>query len=207
MIYIFDFDGTLVDSMPVFAQTMIRIFEEHQLPYPDDFIKIITPLGYKGTAKYAMKQGFPLTEEAFVEQATAYNTEAYHHTIPLKNGVKEKLLLLKSRGDSLNVLTASPHCVLDACLKRVGIYHLFDNIWSCEDFGRTKSEPEIYREAAERLGVPVDSCVFVDDNIEAIRTAQLSGMCAVGVFDPSSEDFVEAMQQTADRYIRSFDEL
>lgn len=52
MTYIFDFDGTLVDSMPVFAQTMLQIVEENHLDCPDDIIKIITPLGYEGTAEY-----------------------------------------------------------------------------------------------------------------------------------------------------------
>ena len=41
--YLFDFDGTLVDSMPVFSAMMAEIFQENNLPMPDDFVKIITP--------------------------------------------------------------------------------------------------------------------------------------------------------------------
>ena len=47
------------------------------------------------------------------------------------------------------------------CLKRLSLYDLFDNVWSCEDFGTTKSDPEIYRMAAERIGTVARG--FFDD--------------------------------------------
>ena len=49
--YLFDFDGTLVDSMPIYASMMLRILDEQGVAYGEDIIKIITPLGYAGTAK------------------------------------------------------------------------------------------------------------------------------------------------------------
>ena len=63
MTYLFDFDGTLVDSMPTYASQMLRILDETGTKYPDDVIKIITPLGYIGTAKYYLELGMPLTFE------------------------------------------------------------------------------------------------------------------------------------------------
>ena len=50
--YLFDFDGTLVDSMPTYVSVMLRILDENGVKYEDDIIKTITPLGYKGTAEY-----------------------------------------------------------------------------------------------------------------------------------------------------------
>ena len=49
--YLFDFDGTLVDSMPVFAAAMVRVIREEGVPYPEDIVKIVTPLGINGGAK------------------------------------------------------------------------------------------------------------------------------------------------------------
>ena len=54
--YLFDFDGTLVDSMPVYASLMIRILDENNVSYGDDIVKIITPLGFRGTAKYFVEK-------------------------------------------------------------------------------------------------------------------------------------------------------
>lgn len=48
--FLFDFDGTLVDSMPAFVSVMLRILDENDIKYEQDIVKIITPLGYLGTA-------------------------------------------------------------------------------------------------------------------------------------------------------------
>lgn len=54
--YLFDFDGTLVDSMPSYANMMKRILDENNISYGEDLIKIITPLGFMGTAKYFIQE-------------------------------------------------------------------------------------------------------------------------------------------------------
>lgn len=207
MTYIFDFDGTLVDSMPVFSAKMRGIFESLGLPVEEDFVKIITPLGYVGTAGYAKSLGMALSTEEFVQMATESMVSAYHNTIPAKAQVEEALLRLKGQGHSLNVLTASPHSVLDACLKRLGLDKLFDHIWSCNDFSMTKSDPRIYVAAAEKLGKCVGECIFLDDNLGAVTTAKQAGMYTIGVFDPSSEDCVEQMKATCDAFIYDFSSL
>ena len=204
MTYIFDFDGTLVDSMPVFSGKMLEIFRENNLPITDDTVKIITPLGYRGVAEYAIGLGMDSTVEDFIRKALSKMTQAYHYEIPAKAYVAEKLIALKAQGHSLNVLTASPHDVLDACLKRVGLYDLFDNVWSCDDFSRTKADPQIYVETARRLNTTVAECTFVDDNVGAVSTARQAGMYAVGVFDESSADYVEEMRAASDLYIMDF---
>lgn len=53
--YLFDFDGTLVDSMPTYISAMLRILDENGITYGDDIIKIITPLGVNGTAEYYLQ--------------------------------------------------------------------------------------------------------------------------------------------------------
>ena len=124
-----------------------------------------------------------------------------------KKSVIETLKELKKRGASLNVLTASPHAVLDVCLKRIGIYDLFDNVWSCDDFSTTKADPEIYKMAAQKMGVKVEEVLFLDDNLGADKTAKSAGAKVCGVFDKSSEDYTEDMKKICDYYINDFSEL
>jgi HAD superfamily hydrolase (TIGR01509 family) len=205
--YLFDFDGTLVDSMPTYVSVMLRILDENNVKYSDDIVKIITPLGYKGTAEYYIKLGLELPCEEIVAQMNAYALDAYVNHIQAKDGVIEALRVLKARGDDLNVLTASPHPMLDPCLKRLGIYDLFTNVWSCEDFNTTKSDPEIYRMAAEKIGVPVSDIIFLDDNYNADKTAKSAGMIVYGVYDPSSAEFEEEIRSITDKYIHNFKEL
>ena len=133
--------------------------------------------------------------------------DAYTYTIPAKENVVEVLKTLKSRGCSLNVLTASPHESLDPCLKRLGVFDLFDNVWSCDDFSTTKSDPNIYKMAAEKIGVKVEDVIFLDDNYNADKTAKSAGMIVYGVYDKSSEEYIEEIKAITDKYIVDFKEL
>ena len=206
-VYLFDFDGTLVDSMPTFIEAFMRIMRRYEIDIPKDIVKTITPLGYKGAAEHLRTLGVPLSTEEMLRDVNDFAREAYHERIVLKEHVKEALEALKARGESLNVLTASPHSVLDACLKRNGIYSLFDHVWSCEDFATTKADPAIYRMAAERLGKHVSEVIFLDDNIDADKTAKSAGMIVYGVFDESSREFADEIRAVTDRYITDFSEL
>lgn len=203
--YLFDFDGTLVDSMPCWSQKMINILETNKIDYPKDIIKIITPLGDIGTAKYFKEVlKVDLTVEEMMAQMDEYALPKYRDSIVLKDGVTEYLTMLKKNNCSLNVLTASPHKMLDPCLKRNKIFDLFDNVWSCDDFKTTKSDKKIYKAAAEKLGVKENDIVFFDDNIGAIKTAASAGLYTVGVFDESGMEFTDDLKEIADLYIQSF---
>ena len=205
--WLFDFDGTLVDSMPAFAGVMLRILDENHMTYDRNIVKIITPLGYRDTARYFVEMGLPRTQEELIETMNRYALEEYANRIPAKPHVEEVLRKLKARGDDLNILTASPHMMLDPCLKRLGLYDLFTNVWSCEDFGTNKANPEIYHMAAEKIGRPVEEIWFLDDNLNADRTAKAAGMRVCGVYDESSAEAEDEIRAAADRYIYDFSEL
>ena len=205
--YLFDFDGTLVDSMPYWASSMLRVLDDHHITYGDDIIRIITPLGLHGTAKYFQSIGLDLPVERILEEMNAYLTPLYCNTIVEKAGVKDCLEAMKAAGIGLHVLTASPHRWLDPCLKRAGLFNLFDNVWSCEDFGTGKTDPEIYRAAACRIGAEIMDITFLDDNINADRTAKTAGMPVIAVYDDTSRDDEPAMRELCDGYINDFFEL
>ena len=194
--------------MPTYVSAMLRILDENKIPYDNSIIKIITPLGLNGTAAYYIDQlGVNMTREQLICVMKEYMLDAYFHTIPAKPHVETVLRELKSRGASLNVLTASPHITLDACLKRLGLWELFDNVWSCDDFHTTKADPNIYVMAAQRLGFPVESVLFLDDNLDADKTAKKAGMAVCGVYDESSRDYIAQIQAATDHYIFDFSEL
>lgn len=205
--YLFDFDGTLVDSMPSFVGVMLRILDENNIEYQEDIVKIITPLGYAGTAKYYREMGISLSEKEMIELMNKYAYDEYAYNIPAKRNVVEVLKNLKDKGADLNVLTASPHSVLDVCLKRLGIYDLFTNIWSCDDFATTKADVEIYKAAAKKIGKPIDEILFLDDNFNADKTAKNSGIKVCGVYDKSSDEYVDEIKAVADHYIYDFSEI
>lgn len=205
--YLLDFDGTLVDSMPAYVSCMLKILDDANVHYEKDIMKTITPLGVIGSAKYFIDMGVPGSLEEIVDRMQEYAFYEYEHNIPAKKNVISSLFELSKRGDSLNVLSASPHVTLDACLKRLGVWDLFENVWSCEDFCTTKADPLIYKMAAEKIGVPIEDVLFLDDNLDANLTAKSVGMKTCGVYDKSSEDYKDEIRAATDFYIYDFSEL
>ena len=206
--YLFDFDGTLVDSMPTYGSCMLRILDDCGISYDNDLLKIITPLGCIGTANYYIeKMGVTLSLDEILNLMYKYMFEEYAYNISAKANVISVLKELKSQGACLNVLTASPHVTLDPCLKRLGIWDLFDNVWSCNDFNTTKADPEIYRMSAAKIGKPVEEIIFLDDNYNADLTAKQAGMIVYGVYDETSKEYVDEIKSITDRYIYDFSEL
>lgn len=205
--YLFDFDGTLVDSMPTFVGVMLRILDENGIKYESDIVKIITPLGYNDTAKYYQTLGVKMSHKEIVDKMTEYAVTEYTYNVQAKSNVIETVKKLKAQGDDLSILTASPHTMLDPCLKRLGIYDLFTNVWSCNDFDMNKSNPKIYEEAAKKMGTTVENVIFLDDNYNADKTAKSAGMQVYGVYDDSSKEYVEEIKSITDKYIYDFKEL
>ena len=205
--YLFDFDGTLVNSMPYYARAMLSVLDDEGIKYGEDMIKIITPLGYLGTAKYYKSLGVTLSVEELLGLFEERLYKEYSENILDKECVRETLIKLKAEGASLNVLTASPHIMLDCCLKRLELYDLFDNVWSCDDFKTSKADPKIYKMAAERMGCDVSMVIFVDDNVNAVRTSIAAGCIGVGIFDESSREYKEEFMKSADAYIEDMSQL
>ncbi len=206
--YLFDFDGTLADSMPTWAGKMKTALMEEGIEPPEDLIKIITPLGDRGAAEYLITLGVNKTVDEIIAFTDDIARQAYENSIPLKEGVLEFLQKSKEQGIYLAVLTASPHKFLDPCLKRTNAYNLFDSVWSIEDFGTLKkNQVEIYQSVAKKIGCKLENITFFDDNIIALQTAKNAGCKTVGVFDETSKDMIEEIKKEADNYIYSFKEM
>ena len=207
MHYLFDFDGTLADSMPTWAGFHISMLKEYGIPCPDGFVKTITPLGNIRASEYTISLGVDLTLDEYLARMQVVLSEQYGNRILLKKGVEKTIRHLISKGHTVHVFTASPHKYIDPCLKRNGIYELFDKVWSIDDFGYPKSEVIIYEEAAKRLGVQVSDCVFIDDNLTCCLTGKKAGMTVIGIYDETSSNLVEDIKNASDRYVYEFDEI
>lgn len=205
--HIFDLDGTMADSMGYWSETMLRILNEADVAYPDDVIKLITPMGDSKAAEYFISLGVKGTPDQIIEKMRSIGVEKYRSLIMPKDGVEEYLRSLKANGCRLYVLTASPHEYIDPFLKRTGLCDLFDEAFTTNDFGRAKSDVQIYHDLAERIGAKIEDMVFYDDNEIALNTGKEAGLYVVGVYDASSEEYTEEIKKTANKYIKTFKEL
>ena len=206
--YIFDFDGTLVDSMPAFVASVIDTLEKHNVPYEKNkLVCDVTPLGADGTAQYLIDLGINMTKEELLCVLRDHSMGAYLNTIPEKPNAKRLLESLKSQGARIYMLTANSHIQIDPCLKRLGMYECFSEIWSCDDLDMSKTDTKIYDKVAEIIDAEKDEILFFDDNPDAIRTAAIAGLHTCAVYDESSRDYIDIMKETAERYVYDLGEI
>ena len=205
---LFDFDGTLVDSMPIWGEKMFRLLRMQGITPPDGLLRTITPLGDAGTLNYYQKNfKLTMTKEEMQKEMDSYALPLYTNEISLKEGVLDYLKALKDHGIKLYILTASPHKMFEPCLERLNILELFEEAWCCDDFKKVKSNPEIYLDVAKTIGVKPEEITFFDDNKVAILTAKEAGLHTIAVYDKSSENDKEDMQQAADYYCDSYRDM
>ena len=207
-VYIFDLDGTLIDSMPYFGRGILSIADDRGMTYDENLLKILTPLGYVGGAKYLIEL-FSLKEsvEELCEgvQKKLYND--YKNNIPLKPGVREYLEELHSEGARLFVLTASPKIMATASLENNGVAHLFEEIWSVENFGLTKSDTRLFYKVAEVIGCEREEIHYFDDSLIALTNANDSGYITYAVYDAQSEDEIARMKSEYKYTVMSFADI
>lgn len=207
-ICVFDLDGTLVDSMPAFTRGMLKIADDAGLTYDGELIKILTPLGYTKSAEYYVRElGVPDTVENIVRRIEDNLLYEYTNNIVTKPGVVEYLSRLHAEGARLFVLTASPHLVTDVCLKKNGIWDLFEQVWSVEDFGLSKSDTPLFFEVAKRIGCQRGDVHYFDDSLIALANAKRSDYRTYAVYDAQTPDEVERMKREHDVFVASFCDL
>ncbi len=206
--YIFDFDGTLVDSMTPAVKMLLGFLDERGVQYPDDIVNTIIPLGFQGIARYYVEAfGLQDTPKAVFANIIEKLQNVYANEVQAKTGVEKTLRELRARGASLNVLTASPHAFLDPCLQRLGWTEYFDNLWSCEDFGMSKGQKDIFMATAKKLGKEPSECCMVDDNVHALRAAKDAGLQTIAVYDSFSEQYADEIRLIVDCYVNRMDEI
>lgn len=194
---IFDFDGTLVDSMPDWSRKMLYQLDEAGISYPEDIIRRITPMGDRRAAEYFRTLGLKKSTEEILAGMRAYAEDAYRNRIICKPQVPRLLALLRARGVRMCILTASPRELVLPCLLRNGIEDFFSFVWCCDDLGMSKTQPQIYPKTAAALGIPVENCLFFDDNLSALQAARTAGMRTIAVADPSAAADREEIEKTA----------
>lgn len=206
---IFDFDGVLVDSNMFALQIIFSILDEHSVSYDrNDEIQKIMPLPGDLKARYLIdKFGINVSTESLVSSINARCYVGYRDNIPAKESVPETLSELKKQGYCISVLTATPHQAVDVCLKRLGFFDFFDHIWSCDEFGMGKNDPDLFYAVAEKLGVTTDQCILVDDSLSSLKAAKDAGMEVIGAYDPCSSKLNGKIKEFSDGYIYQLREL
>ena len=203
---IFDMDGTLVDSM-VYWQRLGREYLASRgvTEGVDEVLERIKAMTMaESSALFIETFGLPGTPETVEAEMNAVMDGHYRSDIPLKPGAADYLALLKARGTKMCVATATPEPLARACLKRLGVLEDFAFLLSCDEVAAGKDRPDVFFEAARRLGsVPAETAAF-EDALFAARTAKDAGFYTVGVYDASGDGHWNELTALSDETVRDW---
>lgn len=207
--FIFDLDGTLIDSTNVWADIDEKFLGDRGFEVPEDYMQIISPMGAYRTAVYTIER-FNLkneTPEDLVNEWLEMAKVEYHNHIKCKPFVKDFLQKAHNRGIKMAVATSSDRELFIPTLERENIIDYFDDIVTVGEVERGKEFPDVYLEAAKRINADVEESVVFEDILTAIKGAKTGGFKVVAVSDPKSENIQEQIKKTADLYINSYREI
>lgn len=205
---IFDLDGTLLDSMGIWAKIDERFLSKRGIVLPNDYVEKVTPMNYDDAAAYTIARfSLPEAKKDVIKDWIELSKEAYESEIRLKPYAETYLRQLKSQGVKLAVATAQTEELYRPALQNNGVLDLFDAFADLSEVTRGKGFPDIYLLAAQRIGLKSEDCAVFEDISSGIRGAKAGGFFTCGVYDFYSEYEKERIMREADRYIMSYLEL
>jgi HAD superfamily hydrolase (TIGR01509 family) len=204
---VFDFDGTLADSLGIWRQVDDLFFERRGLAYKPGYAEKLSTLGFEDGARFTVETyGLTDSVQDICDEWNAMGRELYRTQVHLRPGAADYVRALRARGTATSIATTNAPEVLDALSERAVLYELFPHrVHGAQVPHHTKDHPDIYLEAARQMGVAPEDCVLFEDLPAGIATARSLGMTTVAVLSPTtSPDMARRLVEAADHAIDSW---
>lgn len=203
--FLFDLDGTLVDSMWMWGAIDIEYLGKFGIPCPKDLQKAIEGMSFTETAVY-FKERFSLPDslEQIKADWTAMSIEKYRTEVPLKPGVRRFLEEAAERDIKMAICTSNGREMVDAVLSALKIRDFFSCVITGCEVAAGKPSPDIYLEAARRLSVKPEECAVFEDVPAGILSGKRAGMTVFAVEDDFSKGMEQEKRRLADGYIDGY---
>ena len=204
---IFDVDGTLLDSMFIWdtiGETYLRSIGYQPKENLNETFK---NMSLRQAARYYQTEyGVTLSIDQIMDGVNAMLERYYRFEVPLKPGAAELLERLRQNGVKLCIATATDRHLVEAALDRCGVLSCFGEIFTCNEVGHGKDEPDIFEAALRSLGTRREETLVFDDAFYAVRTAKEAGFPVAAVYD-SHEKAQDQIRMLADVYLEELTQL
>jgi HAD superfamily hydrolase (TIGR01509 family) len=180
---VFDLDGVLIDSEPIWERVTRELLARHGRTF--DRVIADQHMGMRlvdVVAAVLEAHDLEIDPVEFARDLLDNLLAEFERTLTRMPGAEDALTLARSLGLAVALATGSPRRVVDAVIVRYG--WSFDTICTGDDVAQGKPAPEIYQLAATRLGVQPAACVAIEDSKNGVRAAKAAGMACIAVPDP-----------------------
>jgi HAD superfamily hydrolase (TIGR01509 family) len=203
---VFDMDGVIVDSEQVWDDVREEYTREVGGTYTAAATRDMMGMSSGEWSRYmADELNVPGTPEEINATIVARMLERYGESPPLIDGAVDAVRRVGARWPLAIASSSNPE-LIDVVLRAAGLHELFTATVSSQDVPRGKPAPDVYLEAARRLGVEPARCAAVEDSHNGIRSAKAAGMRVIAVPNPHFPPDDEALAQ-ADAIVPSVAEL
>ncbi|MBQ6262155.1 MAG: HAD family phosphatase [Clostridia bacterium] len=204
---IFDFDGTLFDSMHIWATVSSDYIRSKGIEPEPDLDEKYKKFTLDEAVRY-FRERYGLTVSSEEIKAGFYEViePKYFHEVMPKPGIPELLRAMKAAGIPAAVATVTDEYLIDAALKRCGLFDLLTGVFSCQTLGLSKEDPRIFDTARATLGTERCDTAIVEDSLFAATTARAAGYIVVGVWDRFEIPTAE-LEKMADAYVKDTRDL
>ncbi|WP_246116006.1 HAD family hydrolase [Trebonia kvetii] len=191
---VFDMDGVLVDSEPVWERVRRAFTAAHGGRWADDAQDRMMGMSTAEWSAYISEDfGIPLPPAEIAERVIAAMKEEYQVHLPLLPGAVDAVFALASRWP-LAVASSAPKSLIEAVLDASGMRPAFAAAVSSEEVPRGKPAPDVYLEATARLGRPAASCAAIEDSTNGLRSAAAAGCTVIAVPRPEYPPAADALK-------------
>lgn len=206
--YIFDLDGTLIDSNGLWLDVDIEFLARRGLKITDEYEEMVARSIFPAAADYT-KEYYHLSDspESIMAEWEELARHHYADLVPLKPGALALLCQCRTAGRPTALFTACRPELCRAVLERFGLWEYFDHVVYAEELGLEKHDPQCFVRLSQLIGTSPKDCVLFDDSPSNCATAQAAGMKAVGVYDDFYANRQEELKAVCGRYVRSLEEL
>lgn len=199
---IFDVDGTLLDSMPIWEDAASRCLRQRGKEPEADLGKKLFSMSMKQGAQY-VKEAYGLTETIgeIIDSVNEIVMDFYGKEVCLKPGVRDMLESIKEKNIPAVAATASDRVLIEKAFFHLDIGHYFKKIFTVSETGKGKDAPDIFFMGARELQASPEEIFVFEDGLYAAKTAASVGFHVAGVYDRYSEEEQKELEKTAEIYL------
>lgn len=189
----FDLDGVLIDSEPVWEDVRRQVVGDHGGHWaPDAQDRLMGMSTAEWSAYMSADLGVRLPPAEVADVVIAAMAARYREHLPLLPGAVEAVRRMGSRF-VLGLASASPRSLIGTVLDTSGLRSAFAAVRSTEEEARGKPAPDVYLSVAAQLGMPPGSCAAVEDSSNGLRSAEAAGMTVIAVPRPAYPPAADAL--------------